>query len=728
MLRMPQTTPSSRLNLTLTESLSCFEQALSPIAFHKTNEFQPTTHLGNDRPENGTSPSIGYFQEVSSAALWIGKMPVFTGIKSHSPVPACLEIIAAGIYAYYGVVIPHLAVGNDFPVNPQGAWIDTFKEDKIHCAPHVLSRWLGRFTPYGELNNPTAIKDRWETQQQTDCAIRIDGQLILERGLGKILAIAQWLNDNDVIGGSGGNIGYEFQTDLKGVLYVRTCKIDTGEAFSGFAQRISRDIAPQIRMDRNDPTGVMLSTLPKTTRREFLLTLFQIMQTPNEVLIRFFMREGAECLRADSVRVRNTIGSVDQAITTLKARRQKLSEYYAAAIQEVVTQYRCEQQGFIPPIPNPMHAIEDDNIRFMRDQAFADYASVEIQQALHFYVEVDVVAAYRRQERLGLTQIIRAFLREESNRVLLLLGESGSGKSISSQKLGYQLWETYGQNPSHPSSIPVLIALKRFTEHTVAQCVERTLQEDYHFTQVQISYHQRNSAFVFILDGYDEIGGQPEVNLYHANRLSEWRYAKVIITCRSTDKASNNLLLFSPNHDNASGLCTKYLASFSLAQIQAYVDKQPQTIGAQFDFLLHAHPHLIQLIENPFILVLVTQVLPVLLGIQAGGITRHTLYSAFMQQWFSKQETRLTTFLGGLAPANIQGTFRIFSEKLAFNMLINKVNTVQKCDAADSLWQRFFMPTRGERFHARLACPLKTQGDAFDFIHQSFIEYFGILK
>ena len=69
MLRMPQTTPSSRLNLTLTESLSCFEQALSPIAFHKTNEFQPTTHLGNDRPENGTSPSIGYFQEVFRLTL-----------------------------------------------------------------------------------------------------------------------------------------------------------------------------------------------------------------------------------------------------------------------------------------------------------------------------------------------------------------------------------------------------------------------------------------------------------------------------------------------------------------------------------------------------------------------------------------------------------------------------------------------------------------------------------
>lgn len=713
-------------------SLQTYSQALSPIVFQESSRFQLTIHQGHRYPRGGSSPSIGYYKEQTSGALWIGKSSVLPSGESNPEIPACLEIISAGIYGYYGVSIPKLAIGRRFQVNPKDDWIRIFSEARIRSGTHLLSRWLGRFTPYGEANSPTALQKRWEQGGNVRQSILyIDERQIPERGLGKVLAVALWLNDNDVMGGSGGNIGYEFQTDLNGRLYARTCKIDTGESFADFSEMKAREISFGIRIDRNDERGIVLSSLPERTQQEFLLTLYQIIQTPESVLKQFFTREGTACLQDANnlTMVQDIIGSLDWAVTILKARRQNLQKYYGAAIEEAVRQYELSQsqQQSISHIPNQgliaTTDISDETIQFMYTKALLRYSRVEVQQALHFYVDVDGVTGVGIEDRTPLHQTIFRFLGQDIECVLLLLGVSGSGKSMAAQKLSYELWQQYNQNPSPQTPIPILIDLSRFTQETVGQCIERVLQEEYYLTEQQIERHKQASNFVFILDGYDEIGGQPEINLYEANRISEWRHAKVVTICRSTDKAAKNLLLFSPSSANISGLRTRHLAPFSLLQIQAYVDKQPAEIQEQYQTLLQRQPNVVQLVETPFILVLLLEALPVLLA-EEGEINRCRLYAAFIQQWFGHQEVRLTTFLGELPASDIQATFQNFAARLAFEMFQRSSVSIAQDSAPTSPWQRFFAPDAGDIFQARLACPLKTEGQAYSFIHKSFFEYF----
>ncbi|NDH67156.1 MAG: NACHT domain-containing protein [Gammaproteobacteria bacterium] len=733
--------------------LQIYPEALSPIVFHGADKFRPTDHQGSSRPNEGSSYSIGYFREISTGALWVGKVPAFPSVENNPEIQACLEIISAGIYAYYGVFVPLLTIGKSLPISPKDEWIAIFEEDEIRHSTHLLSRWLGRFTPYGKSNNPIIMKQKWQREPTNQFSLMIDNRPISERGLGKILAIAQWLNDNDVIGGdTGANIGYEFQTDLNGKLYARTCKIDTGEAFGDFSKGEARQMPSQLRLDRNGLECVSLSQLPDITQQEFLLTLHQIIQTPKAVLKQFFVREGARCLQRQTSYVRDKIGSIDNAVAVLQIRRQKLELLYREGILQAVTRYNREasqkKRTITPSVPKPVYIdrIQDENVRSMAGRALFLHTQIEMQQNLHFYVEGDGISRLNAQDRTSLTQIFDMFLNQSTDRVLLLLGEAGSGKSAAMQQLVYRLWYQYNQQIASSQSavawlyrlwqplpqlpIPLLIELKRFTDVTVNQCVERVLQETYHLTQQQIDHHKQETSFLFILDGYDEIGGRPEVNLYHGNRLAEWRRSKIVISCRNTDKMAEKFELFSPGRTNL-GLQIRYLAPFTLAQIQTYIDRQPTVIKDQYHTLLQQQPNLIQFIENPLILVLVIKVLPDLIasnGSQAKALTQTALYSAFIQQWFVKQETRLTLFLGELPAATIQETFQLFAANLAFAMIKNKVTIISE-DEASSLHSQQYFTSADEKdaFYARLACPLKLQERKYSFIHQSFLEYFAAL-
>ena len=59
-----------------------------------------------------------------------------------------------------------------------------------------------------------------------------------EVGLGKILAVAAFINDIDVTGGGGANIGYKRAATVDGRDYVQSYKIDPGEAFNNTARLV----------------------------------------------------------------------------------------------------------------------------------------------------------------------------------------------------------------------------------------------------------------------------------------------------------------------------------------------------------------------------------------------------------------------------------------------------------------------------------------------------------
>src|ERR1043166_7687783 len=122
------------------------------------------------------------------------------------------------------------------------------------------------------------------------------------------------------------------------------------------------------------------------------------------------------------------------------------------------------------------------------------------------------------EEGFDLDKEINKFL-ASSKKVLLLLGDSGSGKSLYTQGLTHRLWRSY--DTKH--FIPLWISLPSINNP------QNTLIQDYlksfGLTDTEIDMLKKKQSFIFILDAYDEI--HLLKNLYVSNHLSEW-HAKVI--------------------------------------------------------------------------------------------------------------------------------------------------------------------------------------------------------
>jgi hypothetical protein len=123
-----------------------------------------------------------------------------------------------------------------------------------------------------------------------------------------------------------------------------------------------------------------------------------------------------------------------------------------------------------------------------------------------------------------LEEEINKFLLPKNNKkIMLLMGDSGAGKSLYTQGLVNKLW----QNFSAQSLIPIWITLPSLKD-PVNKVIEETF-DTYGFSKDQIEELRKTRSFIFILDAYDEI--RCEKNLYQTNNLDKWN-AKIIITCR----------------------------------------------------------------------------------------------------------------------------------------------------------------------------------------------------
>src|SRR3990167_3890347 len=81
-------------------------------------------------------------------------------------------------------------------------------------------------------------------------------------------------------------------------------------------------------------------------------------------------------------------------------------------------------------------------------------------------------------------------------KVMLLMGDTGSGKSVFSQQLHQQLWRAYKAGDPMPLWIPL-----PELENPFESAVEEVLKK-YGFDYRQIAEIKANERFIFIVDGY----------------------------------------------------------------------------------------------------------------------------------------------------------------------------------------------------------------------------------
>ncbi len=340
-----------------------------------------------------------------------------------------------------------------------------------------------------------------------------------------------------------------------------------------------------------------------------------------------------------------------------------------------------------------------------------------------------------------LTKEVKDFL-ERKQKVLLLLGDSGAGKSTFNRRLEANLWETY--QPGGP--IPLFINLPTIDkpEHDL---VAKHLRKE-GLTEPQIKELKDYRQFVLICDGYDE--SQQTHNLYMSNQLhqaGQWD-VQMVISCRSEYLGSDYRDRFQPTDRNQRADSTLFeeavIAPFSAQKIANYIDqyiqiKQPIWPEKVYQQALDRIPHLKELVRNPFLLTLALEVLPRLVdptqNFSTTQITRVALYDQFVAQWFERSKKRLEEKVlsnqkkeafENLADEGFTQNGIAFTKRLAAAIYEqqagNPIVTYSHFSDKGS-WKEEFFGREDEKQLLREASPLTRQGNQYQFIHKSILEY-----
>jgi WD40 repeat protein/adenylate kinase family enzyme len=343
--------------------------------------------------------------------------------------------------------------------------------------------------------------------------------------------------------------------------------------------------------------------------------------------------------------------------------------------------------------------------------------------------------------RFPLMNKVKEFL-ESDQKVFLLLGDSGAGKSTFSRQLELDLWKSYR---SKTGRIPLHINLPTIDKPEF-DMIAKQLKRD-QFTDPQIREMKQHRTFILICDGYDE--SQQMHNLYMSNRLNqpgEWD-AQMVISCRSEYLGLGYHDRFQPE-DRKQRMDSPLfqeavIAPFSIDQMHDYITQyvslnQPRWRVEDYKQALDLVPSVKDMVKNPFMMALSLDVLPRMVDpgqhLSSARITRVALYDHFIEQWLERSIRRLAEKDMSLS------TKEAFENLSADGFLMNGIEYMKKFAVAiykeqdgypivkysqwadEGTWKDEFFHHKEKQLLCE-ACPLIRSANQYRFIHRSLLEY-----
>jgi len=387
----------------------------------------------------------------------------------------------------------------------------------------------------------------------------------------------------------------------------------------------------------------------------------------------------------------------------------------------------------------------DSELQELKNKYLAESQQTDIFHA-NLYVPARGMATQHapEDEHFDLWERLETFMAPESvQKVCLIQGAAGAGKSTFNHYLAARLWEAY--NKDIPRPIPVFIPLAnlhdptRHNQDLVAELFRRR-----EWPEERISKARQQLQFVFILDGYDEIEKRDR-NFYIDNRLADWA-AKTVITSRPEYLGPGYQEKFYP--PGQPQLLQEYsLAPFSTTDITEYIAKYVQVVTANdppegapsrsvkdYEQLVE-RPELRALISNPFLLKMVMTVQP-----SSGEIEfkRVTLYRRFLDHWLQSARERLSRVQ---LPSALAGPFNTLCEEnftkhaegycLDFAVELYRHKSLEasyfpptrRSAKKNTIWAEFLSNEDPKTRLLRYSSPLIRVGESYRFLHKSLRDF-----
>jgi hypothetical protein len=373
----------------------------------------------------------------------------------------------------------------------------------------------------------------------------------------------------------------------------------------------------------------------------------------------------------------------------------------------------------------------------MRKRSF-HLCNSSLKKDLDIYIPMDCRLSASENQVFSLMKMMEDFLSQSTRQKLLLLhGLAGSGKSLFARSLEFLLWKEFVQGDQQ-TIIPIFISLAALKDPT-RRAIQETLTEE-GFSQTQIE-KLRNQRVLFIFDGFDEI--QCKQNLYDGNKLEEWTNAKVIITARSE-------YLFAITHylslfGNRDDMREYFIKPFDEDQRRLFFDKfstqrsDCNWNGDMYESHLNGLQGLNELTNTPFMLRIVAEILPSIIETTTKTrLTRSLIFEFFTEHEFLKCRDKLRMLSnkenGITIPHDFDEvqSFRKFSMQLAVLMYVAQLNSItvkgsdfRFLDEQTDQWDPFFSNTDDVAIASRYGAPLSSVARQRFFRHKSLQEFFA---
>ena len=394
------------------------------------------------------------------------------------------------------------------------------------------------------------------------------------------------------------------------------------------------------------------------------------------------------------------------------------------------------------------------------------------EKSFDIYIEPLGTLKSEPEKKLKVPSLVKDFI-EGSKQTLLLLGDSGTGKTLLSTKIAQQLW--HDEKTKYWPIYIYLPTLLNEDGRLRPKLLETHLESNCYLEKKEIAFLKTKKVkLLLILDGFDEVKWKG--NIVSLNALNKWQI-KLLCTCRPEAlqlyQDYQQYFCYSEKYTLREELLTEMtLCPFTSEQIDDYCLEYLKKLPAQeykqlpeqwqkletYQRYLKILPGLTDLVQTPFILSMVIQTLPGIveqqmlqiknsnqtheqLFIEQQHLTRVELYRRFTQQWFDTQASRLQKKQGSLLndlKGSLAEYLAVYAKNLAMQQLqAGKLDPALKSE--ETLHNYLLIPTEKELLECyqkhdqdllekniediRGGCLLKTQGKAFRFLHKSLLEY-----